>query len=93
MSGENDRQLGAAAVGPVGGGSLGIEVDHGGVAPGLGGSDGQVQGQGGFPGTAFLADDGNGFHERIVNVCTSAIVHEITICVKAKRRDRHAYRG
>lgn len=98
VSRQYDRQLGAAAVGPVGRRCLGIEVDHGRVAPGRGGSDSEVQGLGGFPGTAFLADDCNGFHERIVNVCTCehvhiSSVHEITICVKAKRTDRHSYRG
>ena len=93
MSRQYDRQLRFPAVRPVGGGSLGIEVDDGGVLTGSGRSDGEVQGQGGLSGAAFLADDGDGFHERIVNVCTSTIVREITICVKAKRADQHAYRG
>ena len=78
VSGENDRQLGIAAVRPIRSGSLGIEVDHGRVAPGRGGSEGQMQGESGFPRTAFLAADGDGFHWRIVNTTTFSQDQECT---------------
>lgn len=64
MSRQHDGQLLLTAVRSVGGRSLWIEVDDGGGLPGSGGSDGEVQGEGGFPGATFLADDGDGLHRR-----------------------------
>ena len=76
VSRENDRQIGLAAIRPIGSGSLGIEVDHRRVAAGRGGSDGQVQGEGGFSRAPFLADDGDGFHRLIVHTFTCAHVNK-----------------
>ena len=81
MSREHDGQLRFAAVRPVGGGSLRIEVDDGGVLSERGRSDGQVQGQGGFSGAAFLADDGDGFHRRSLHNIKSANVQACNLSI------------
>ena len=59
---DNDRQLAFAAVGPVSGRGLRIEVDDGRVASGVSESHSQVQGDSGLTSTAFLADECDGLH-------------------------------
>ena len=53
VSGENDRQFGIAAIGPILCRDLGIEVDHRRVASGCGGSDSQMQGESRFSRAPF----------------------------------------
>ena len=48
---------------------------------GRGRSDGQVQGQGGFTGTAFLADDGDGFHRRSLHNINPANVQACNLSI------------
>ncbi len=51
-----------APVGPLGGGGLRVQVDNGDAVAGLGGGDGNVDGDGGLAHPALLRNDSQGFH-------------------------------
>ena len=79
MGREHNGQLGSAAVRPIGGGGLGVEVDHRRIAPSPCGSHSQVQGNCRFSRSPFLADNGDGLHETAscfagLNICTDSSV-------------------
>ena len=61
---DDGRVVVAAAVLPVGGVGLRIEVDDDGGKPGMGGGHGKADPGRGFAGTAFLTQDGNAKHVR-----------------------------
>ena len=63
MGREHNGQLGSAAVRPISGGGLGVEVDHRRIAASPYGSHRQVQGNCRFPRSSFLADNGDGLHD------------------------------
>jgi hypothetical protein len=54
MGGDHNRQLGLAPVAPLGGRSLRVKIDNQGIKIILHGRNGQMQGECGFPGPAFL---------------------------------------
>ena len=51
-----------ASIAPTGGGGLGVEIDDDGIQAIGHGLNGEVNGEGGFPSSAFLADNSDRFH-------------------------------
>jgi hypothetical protein len=64
LGGNDGEGLGRAAVAPVGGSRLGIEVDEGDGLTRCGSCHGEILGSRGLPTTAFLADKRHNFHIR-----------------------------
>ena len=64
MDGRDDRRRSGPEVVPGNGRALGIQVSHGGGAPGLLVSDGKSGRQGGLAGPAFLRDNRDDVHDK-----------------------------